>query len=86
MDPSKHVQQAVNLLERVLQYAPMVRDDDEALVGLTEQDWYVVADLLFRMEVSEDTLPDPIEEYELSEDQRTITLSTDDGPIRVERT
>lgn len=86
MDPSKHVQQAVNLLERVLQYAPMVRDDDEALVGLTEQDWYVVADLLFRMEVSEDTLPDAIEEYELSEDQRTITLSTDDGPIRVERT
>lgn len=86
MDPSKHVKQGVNLLNRVLQYASMVRDDGEALVGLTEQDWYVVSDLLFRMDVPEGTLPDEIEDYTLSDDQRIIELSTPEGPVRVERT
>ncbi len=86
MDPSKHVKQAVNLLNRVLQYAPMVREDGEALVGLTEQDWYVVSDLLFRMDVPEGTLPDEIDDYTLSDDQRIIELSTSEGPVRVERT
>ena len=86
MDPSKHVKQGVNLLNRVLQYASMVREDGEALVGLTEQDWYVVSDLLFRMDVPEGTLPDEIDDYALGDDQRTIELSTREGPVRVERT
>jgi hypothetical protein len=86
MDPSKHVQQGVSLLNRVLQYASMVREDGEALVGLTEQDWYVVSDLLFRMDVPDETLPEEIEAYTLSDDQKIITLSTPDGPVRVERT
>ena len=36
MDPNKHVDQGVHLLNRVLDYAPMVREDGEALVGLTD--------------------------------------------------
>lgn len=87
MDPSKHVTQGVNLLNRVLSYAPMVREgEEEALVGLTEQDWYVVADLLFRMSVDDDTLPEAIEDYTLGEDQKSINLQTPEGPIRIERT
>lgn len=86
MDPSKHVKQGVNLLDRVLQYASMVREDGDALVGLTEQDWYVVSDLLFRMDVPEGTLPEEIEEYTLSDDQKIIELQTSDGSVHVERT
>lgn len=85
MDPSKHLDQAVRLLKRVLDYAPMVREDGEALVGLTEQDWQVVADMLFRMDPDEEDLPDRIESYRLGEDRRTIELETPDGPVTIEQ-
>lgn len=85
MDPGKHVDQGVRLLNRVLKYAPMVREDGEALVGLTDQDFQVVADLLFRMDPDEEVLPDEIEEYRVGEDRKTIELSTPDGPVIVER-
>lgn len=85
MDPSKHVDQAVRLLNRVLEYAPMVREDGEALVGLTEQDWQVVADMLFRMDPDEEDLPDRIESYRLGDDRRTIELETPEGPVTIEQ-
>lgn len=86
MDPNKHVDQGVHLLNRVLDYAPMVREDGEALVGLTEQDFQVVSDLLFRMRPDEDILPDRILDYSIGDDRDSIELSTEEGPVVIERT
>jgi len=88
MDPdipaNKHLKQAVNHLNRVLNYAPMVAEDGHATVHLTPQDWHVVADALFKMNAPDDALPDTIQEYGLTNENQTITLSTPDYDIAIE--
>jgi len=81
---NKHIKQAINHLERVLDYAPMVAEGREATVHLTPQDWKVVADALFNMDTPESALPDAIVDYGLSNENRTITLSTADYDIDIE--
>lgn len=81
MDPNLHVKQAVNHLNRVLDYAPMVAEDGEANVHLTNEDWHVVSDALFKMNAPDEVLPDAIRSYELVENRRTIRLTTDDYVI-----
>lgn len=88
MDPdipaNKHIKMAVNHLNRVLQYAPMVADGRDANVHLTAQDWQVVADVLFKMDTPDDALPDAIEDYGLANENRTITLKTADYDINLD--
>lgn len=84
MDPTLHQKQAVNHLNKVLNYAPMVAEDGRASVHLTPEDWHVVADALFKMNTPEEMLPDAIKGYRLSDDRRTIELKTDDYFIEVE--
>lgn len=84
MDPTLHQKQGINHLNRVLQYAPMVASEGEATVHLTTEDWYVVADTLFQMHTPKEMLPDPIKEYRLANDNRTIELVTDDYLIKVD--
>lgn len=88
MDPeipaNKHVKQALNHLNRVLDYAPMVAEGRDATVYLTSQDWHVVADALFKMNTPDELLPDAIEDYGLANENQTITLSTPDYDIAVE--
>jgi hypothetical protein len=81
---NKHLKMAVNHLNRVLNYAPMVAEGRDATVHLTPQDWQVVADALFKMDVSDDDLPDAIQDYGLANENRTITLTTDDHDIDIE--
>lgn len=81
---NKHLNQAVNHLNRVLDYAPMVADGREATVHLTPEDWHVVADALFKMNAPDDMLPDAIEEYGLTNENNTITLTTDNFDIEIE--
>lgn len=81
---NKHIKQAINHLERVLDYAPMVAEDRQATVHLTPQDWKVVADALFNMNTPEGVFPDAIEDYGLSNENRTITLTTADYDIDIE--
>jgi hypothetical protein len=87
MDPdipaNKHIKMALNHLNRVLNYAPMVAEGRDAVVHLTPQDWQVVADVLFKMD-ADDALPDVIEDYGLANENRTITLNTPDHDIRLE--
>ena len=87
MDPdipaNKHIKMAQNHLNRVLNYAPMVAEGREAVVHLTPQDWQVVADVLFKMD-ADDALPDVIEDYGLTNENRTITLTTADHDIELE--
>jgi hypothetical protein len=85
MDPGLHVKQAINHLNKILGYYPYVEDDGQATVALTPEDWQVVADALFYMDTPRSVFPDEIESYEMAEDGRTMTLTTDDCTITVER-
>ncbi|PQJ33746.1 hypothetical protein BSZ35_03235 [Salinibacter sp. 10B] len=81
---NKHLKQAINHLERVLDYAPMVAEDGAATVHLTPEDWKVVADALFNMDTPDGAFPDAIEDYGLANQNRTITLTTADYDIEIE--
>lgn len=84
MDPNLHQKQAVNHLNKVLEYAPMVAEDGEATVHLTGEDWQVVADCLFKMQTPQEMLPDAIQDYRLVKNHRAIELKTEDYIISVE--
>lgn len=84
MDPGLHVKQAVNHLNKVLAYAPYVREGDRSVVALTPEDWQVVADALFRMDTPRSFFPAAIEDYRLADNGRTIELDTADGTVAVE--
>jgi hypothetical protein len=84
MDPNLHQKQGINHLNRVLGYAPLVVENGEATVHLTPEDWHVVADTLFHMETPDAMLPEPIESYGLTGENRVIELKTDEMTIRVE--
>ncbi|MES3628794.1 MAG: hypothetical protein PPP56_01360 [Longimonas sp.] len=81
---NKHIKQAVNHLEKVLNYAPMVAEGRDATVHLTTQDWHVVADALFKLDTPEEALPEQIEDYGLADRNEVIVLTTPDYDIRVE--
>ena len=81
---NKHLKQAINHLNRILDYAPMVAEGREVTVHLTPQDWQVVADALFNMQTPDEALPDAITDYGLANQNETITLTTDDYDIEVE--
>ena len=80
---NKHIKMALNHLNRVLNYAPMVAEGRDATVHLTPQDWQVVADMLFKMD-ADDALPDKIQDYGLANENQTITLTTADHDIELE--
>ncbi|MDX1547444.1 MAG: hypothetical protein R3247_10675 [Rhodothermales bacterium] len=84
MDPNLHQKMGINHLERVLAYAPMVAEDGRATVHLTVEDWHVVADTLFKMDTPRELLPDAIDRYQLTNENRTIELTTDDYVIDVD--
>lgn len=84
MDPTLHQKQAVNHLNKVLTYAPMVAEDGRATVHLTPEDWHVVADALFKMDTPKEILPDQINEFRLTSENSTIELTTDEYVIDVE--
>lgn len=84
MDPNLHQKQAVNHLNKVLSYAPMVAEDGQATVHLTPEDWHVVADALFKMDTPREMLPEIIESYSLTRENTTIELKTDEYVIEVE--
>ncbi|RMF52592.1 MAG: hypothetical protein D6746_16590 [Bacteroidetes bacterium] len=84
MDPNLHQKMGINHLNRVLNYAPFVAEGDRATVHLTVEDWHVVADTLFRMETPRELLPDAIQAFRLTNENRTIELTTPDYVIEVE--
>jgi hypothetical protein len=83
MDPTLHQKQGINHLQRVLDYAPFVAEDGRATVHLTQEDWHVVADTLFRMNTPKELLPGAVQNYRLT-DKHTIELTTPDYVIEVD--
>ncbi len=86
MDPGLHVRQAVNHLERVLNYAAFAAEGREATVHLTWEDWNVVADMLFHMDTPREFVPDQIKGYRLDGENQVIELDTEEFDIRLEIT
>ncbi len=84
MDPNLHQKQAINHLNKVLNYAHFVAEDGKATVHLTPEDWHVVADALFHMNTPKAMLPEAINTYRLTQQNRAIELDTDDYVIAVE--
>ncbi|CAN5600211.1 hypothetical protein BH23BAC4_BH23BAC4_00310 [soil metagenome] len=84
MDPGLHVKQAINHLNKVLAYYPYVVEDGQATVALTPEDWQVVADALFYMDVAKDVFPQEIREFTMADDRQTMQFITEDAVITVE--
>ncbi len=84
MDPNLHQKMGIQHLDRVLSYAPMVTSDGEAEVDLTTEDWWVVADTLFKMETPKEMLPEAIDHYTLTNDNKAIELITKNCVITIE--
>ncbi len=84
MDANLHQKQGINHLQKVLNYAPFVAEDGKATVHLTFEDWNVVADTLFQMNTPKELLPEAINAYRLTDDNRAIELNTDAYVIAIE--
>ncbi len=84
MDPNLHQKMGIHHLNRVLSYAPMVAQDGKAEVHLTTEDWWVVADTLFKMDTPKEVLPEAIENYALTNENKAIELTTKDCLISIE--
>lgn len=83
MDPTLHQKQAVNHLNKVLNYAPFVAEDGRATVHLTPEDWHVVVDALFKMDTPREMLPEAIQEFRLTRENTTVELTTNEYVIDV---
>jgi len=84
MDPNLHQKQGITHLNKVLQYAPMVANGNEAVVHLTTEDWYVVADTLFQMNTPKEFLPESIKPFRLRDDHKAIELDAGELQISIE--
>lgn len=62
----------------------MVAAGNEAVVHLTTEDWYVVADTLFQMNTPKEFLPENINSFRLRDDHKAIELDTDELHISIE--
>jgi hypothetical protein len=84
MDPTLHQKQGINHLRRVLDYAPFVATDGRATVHLTQEDWWVVADTLFRLNTPPELLPPAIRDFRLTNGDRTIEVDTEGTVIEID--
>lgn len=84
MDPNLHQEMGIHHLSRVLDYSAFVAEDGKAVVHLTQEDWHVVADTLFRLHTPKEMLPGSIKSYRLVDDDRVIELETADCVISVD--
>jgi hypothetical protein len=82
MEPTLHMQQGLNLLERVLKFYPIMKEDDRAEVALTEQDWLVLMDFTENPDTKE-IYPDQVKEMSVDRAKRTIHVKTDDCDVEV---
>lgn len=85
MDPNLHQKQGINHMNKVLGYAPFVAEGRAATVHLTPEDWHVVADTLFAMDTPREMLPDAIEEFGLTNENQSISFTTADYDITVDK-
>jgi len=76
------MKQGLNLLERILQFYPMMQTGDKSEVMLTEQDWLVLMDFVENPETKA-VYPPKISEMTVDRPTRTISVRTDDCLVAV---
>jgi hypothetical protein len=76
------MKQGLNLLERVMQFYPLMQEGDVSEITLTEQDWLVLMDFTENPETKE-LLPAKIKEMVVDRASRTINIATDDCKVEV---
>ncbi len=82
MEPTLHMKQGLNLLERVLQFYPLMQEGASAQVMLTEQDWMVLMDFTENPEAVE-IRPATVQEMTVDRAARTIHVVTGDCDVSV---
>ncbi|MEO5931073.1 MAG: hypothetical protein ABIR47_14145 [Candidatus Kapaibacterium sp.] len=82
MEPTLHMKQGLGLLERVLQFYPIMREGNAAEVVLTEQDWLVLMDFTENPETKE-IIPATVKSMEVDRTSRTINIDTGDCKVAV---
>jgi hypothetical protein len=76
------MKQGLNLLERVLQFYPLMQEGASAQVMLTEQDWMVLMDFTENPEAVE-IRPATVQEMTVDRAARTIHVVTGDCDVSV---
>ena len=76
------MKQGLTLLERVMQFYPIMQEGDSATVTLTEQDWLVLMDFTENPE-TKDLLPAKVKSMSVDRASRTIDIDTDDCKVQV---
>jgi hypothetical protein len=76
------MKQGLNLLDRVMQFYPLMQEGDASQVTLTEQDWLVLMDFTENPE-SKELLPPKVKDIVVDRASRTINITTDDCKVEV---
>lgn len=76
------MKQGLTLLERVLQFYPMMQEGGKSEVTLTEQDWLVLMDFTENPETKA-IIPPTVKEMVVDRASRTINIHTNDCHVEV---
>lgn len=82
MEPTLHMKQGLNLLNRVLQFYPIMQQGDRSVVQLTEQDWLVLMDFTDNLDAQEHR-PEQVQEMSVDRGRRTITIQVPNCLVEV---
>lgn len=82
MEPSLHLKQGLNLLDRVLQFYPLMQEGNVSTVVLTEQDWMVLMDFTENPDAPA-IRPAAVKEMTIDRTSRTIKVETGDCVVDV---
>lgn len=76
------MKQGLNLLNRVLQFYPIMQQGDRSVVQLTEQDWLVLMDFTDNPDAQEHR-PEQVQEMNVDRGRRTITIQVPNCLVEV---
>ncbi|HCR49077.1 MAG TPA: hypothetical protein DIW24_05580 [Bacteroidetes bacterium] len=79
MDVNLHQKKGIEHLAKVLRYYPMVQEGQQAVVGLTREDWHVLCDTLFHMNTPREAIPVEVLSWRFSENGEQMVLETQQG-------
>ncbi|MCC7438396.1 MAG: hypothetical protein IT211_07835 [Armatimonadetes bacterium] len=82
MEPTLHMKQGLNLLNRVLQFYPIMQEGDCSTVQLTEQDWLVLMDFTDNPDAQEHR-PEQVQQMSVDRSRRIITIQVPNCLVEV---
>lgn len=82
MEPTLHMKQGQNLLERVMKFYPMMKEGNSSTVTLTDQDWLVLMDFVENPQAKEHW-PENVESMTVDRNARTIHVKVPDCDVAV---